>query len=447
MAISKNKFESLGALFARHHELKKSEGRALPAGPTSPCLRHAVPLSSRTLSQNWNILKSHTSLTEEDQNCLADAASLECIEEYSKNIENCVGTVKLPVGVAGPLRINGFFARGDYYVPLATTEAALVASYHRGSRLISASGGCNALIHDNAVTRAPGFIFNDLNEAGRFVLWATQNFGSFQAVAGTTTRHGQLMDMRVTIEGNRVFLNLDYYTGDAAGQNMVTIATQAVVDWIREHSPVKPQRSYVEANFSGDKKASWLSFLSVRGKKVTVEAKMPSYLVKKYLHTTVEEIVKCWGIIATGGAMSGTMGTQAHLANGLAALYIATGQDAACVSESSVGVTRMELSEDGSLYAAVTMPNIIVGTVGGGTKLPSQTVGLKMLQLEGEGQAFALAEICASVCLAGELSIIGAMAADHFSAAHERLARERPLKETPQGLVSPKTHGLEMQGA
>ncbi|MDR3074308.1 MAG: hydroxymethylglutaryl-CoA reductase [Deltaproteobacteria bacterium] len=402
---------------------KIAEELAPKTGHSSPGLRHESPLSRESVSRNWGILKRHAGLDDADQELLADAATLAGIEAYSKNIENFVGTVKIPVGVAGPLRINGFFAKGDVYVPLATTEAALVASYHRGARLITAAGGCTALIHDYAVSRSPGFIFADLTEAGQFMLWATQHYERFQEAAAATTRHGQLMDMRLTLEGNHVYMNLDFHTGEAAGQNMATFATDAVVRWITENSPVAPAHAFVEANFSGDKKASSLSFVSVRGKKVTVEVFLSRVLVGKFLHTTPRDMARYWQMAALGAVMSGTMGVQGHFANGLAALYLATGQDAACISESSVGVTRMEVTEDDGLYASVTMPNIIVGTVGGGSKLPSQSAGLKMLQLSGEGQAHSLAEICASLCLAGELSIIGALTAGHFADAHKRLAR------------------------
>ena len=392
-------------------------------GPTTPGLKHASPLTSQILSRNWDILLKHTPLKDADREQLADPATLERIEAFSKNIENCAGTIKLPLGVAGPLRVNGFFAKGDFYIPLATTEAALVASYHRGARLITAAGGCTALLHDDAVSRSPGFIFRTLVEAGQFVLWATENFGTFQELTASTTRHGQLMDARFTLEGNHVYMNLDFYTGAAAGQNMVTIATAAVVDWIRANTPVQPRHAFVEANFSGDKKASSLSFITVRGKKVTAEVNLPEVLVNKYLHTSPQVMARYWQMAALGGVMSGTMGVQGHFANGLAALYLATGQDAACISESSVGITRMEVTETGGLYATVTLPNIIVGAVGGGTGLPSQAACLKMLGLAGDAQAHSLAEICAALCLAGELSIIGALAADQFAAAHERLAR------------------------
>jgi hydroxymethylglutaryl-CoA reductase (NADPH) len=386
-------------------------------------MKHAKTLSDRIIESNWEILKNHTALDGADQRKIADPDTLADIESYSHNIENCIGTLKLPIGVAGPLRINGFFANHDYYIPLATTEAALVASYNRGARLITEAGGCSVLLLNDAVTRAPGFVFRTLAEVVEFVAWLSGQAEALQAVAEETTRHGKLIDARATVEGNHVYINFDYSAGDAAGQNMATIATAAVCEYIVGHSPVKPVHSFVEANLSGDKKASALSFLSVRGKKVTAEIVLPAALVQRYLHTTPATLVEYWRLSALGGVLSGTMGVQGHYANGLAALYLATGQDVACVSESSVGVTRMELTQQGDLYTSVTLSNIIVGSVGGGTKLPSQQVGLKMLGLAGAGKVQALAEVCAAVCLAGELSIMGAMCAGDFASAHRKLAR------------------------
>jgi hydroxymethylglutaryl-CoA reductase (NADPH) len=390
----------------------------------APTLKHASRLTAKRVEDNWSILKKHTSLDKNDQDQLLDPGTLQCIERYSRNIENCIGTLKIPIGVAGPLRINGLFAAGDYYIPLVTTEAALVASYHRGSRLITAAGGCRALLHDNMVTRSPGFIFQNLTEVGQFVLWAMQHYDDFFEAASQTSHYGRLTDMRITLDGNHVYMNLDYFTGEAAGQNMVTIATEAILKWILLNTPIQPRQTFVEANFSGDKKASALSFMSVRGKKVTAEILLSETLILKYLHTTPREMATYWQMAAIGGIMSGTIGVQGHFANGLAAMYLATGQDAACVSESSVGITRMEVTDENALYATVTLPNIIVGAIGGGTALPSQAVGLKMLALPGDTQALALAEICACLCLAGELSIIGALCANDFASAHQKRARK-----------------------
>ncbi|MFM8454913.1 MAG: hydroxymethylglutaryl-CoA reductase [Gammaproteobacteria bacterium] len=424
MPIHKEKITGFLERLSVNLDSEQLEKRLAPKhGEFKPRLRHSKTLDKNSIEKHWKILREQTDLTEEDQAILADGDSLEQIEAYSKNIENCIGTIKLPLGIAGPLRINGLFAQGDYYLPLATTEAALVASYARGSQLITDAGGCTTVILNEGITRSPGFIFKNLFEASQFALWANSQFDIFKQVAEATTRFGKLVDVRTTVEGNHVYLNFDYYTGDASGQNMATIASAAILEHIKQNTPIQPKYSFVEANLSGDKKASALSYLSVRGKKVSAEVRLEKTLVKRYLHTSPETMVEYWRMAALGGVMSGSIGTQAHYANGLTALYIATGQDVACVSESSIGVTRLELTEEKDLYAAVTLPNIVVGTVGGGTKLPSQSVGLKLLGLQGAGKVHALAEVCAACCLAGELSIMGALCAGDFTSAHERLAR------------------------
>lgn len=342
---------------------------------------------------------------------------------YGRNIENFIGTVSLPLGLAGPLRVNGLFAKGDYYLPLATTEAALVASYHRGACLLSQAGGCSAMLLAEGVSRSPGFVFDNAAAAGLFAAWVVENLEEIRAAAQATTRHGTLEDMRLTIEGNHVYLLLEFLTGDASGQNMATIAAEAACSLIMERSPVRPDYYFVEANMSGDKKASAQSFLSVRGKKVTAEAIIPAAMVEHVLHTTPQRMTDYWRMSALGGVLSGTIGVQGHYANGLTALYIACGQDAACIAESAVGVTRFEVRADGALYAAVTLPNLMVGTVGGGTGLPTQRACLELMGLRGEGNARALAEVCGGLALAGELSIIGALAAGEFTRAHRNLAR------------------------
>ncbi len=342
---------------------------------------------------------------------------------YGRHIENVIGEVRVPVGVAGPLRVNGSAAHGDYWVPLATTEAALVASLARGCQVISESGGCAALILAEGVSRAPGFVFANLQEAGEFASWVIGRQEDFARAAEATTRHGTFQEMRISVEGNHVYLILEYQTGDAAGQNMVTIATQAVCDFIRGHSPVKPVHAFVESNLSGDKKASAQSFQSVRGRKVTSDVLIPQDVIAKRLHTTAGAMTVYWRMSAIGGVLSGTIGVQGHYANPLAALFLATGQDVACVSEAAVGVTRFEERPDGALYAAVTLPNVIAGTVGGGTVLPGQSACLDVLGLRGTGKARAYAEVATALALAGELSIIGALAAGDFTRAHRKLAR------------------------
>lgn len=389
--------------------------------PPAPRVPGGARLTRDAVEKRWALLKA----SDEAKALVADPHTLATMEGYQHNIENFIGTVKVPIGLAGPLRVNGLCAHGDYYLPLATTEAALVASYSRGAWTISRAGGCAAMLVNEGVSRAPGFAFRTLEEAGRFVVWAAAEQEAFRKVAEATTRHGRLTDLRFLIEGNHVYLTFEFVTGSASGQNMVTIATQAICNYISEHTPVRPKYSFVEANLSGDKKASALSFASVRGKKVVAEVTLSAELVERCLHSTPALMEKYWRMSALGGVMSGTIGVHGHYANGLAALFIACGQDAACVAESAVGITRFELTDDGSLYAAVSLPNVIVGTVGGGTALPSQNACLKILGLAGPDHAEAFAEVCGALALAGELSIIAALSCNEFTRAHRRLARGR----------------------
>lgn len=385
-----------------------------------------VPYRPSTRASPVNVRKLLAAAPPHVLETLLDPATEAGLAGYGRNIENCIGTVKVPVGLIGPLRVNGLHARGDYPVPLATTEAALVASYHRGACLLGAAGGCSALLVHESVTRAPAFVFTGLAEAARFLCWVLEDGAAITEIAESTSSHARLVDLVPTVEGNHVYLTLEFSTGDASGQNMVTMAAEAVCEHIRECSPVTPLRIYTEGNFSGDKKASARAFTSTRGKKVTAEAVIPAELVQKFLHVTPGEMVDYWRVSAIGGVLSGTMGVQGHFANGLAALYLATGQDVACVAESAVGITRFEETGDHALRAAVTLPGIMVGTIGGGTGLPSQHACLALMGLAGEGKARALAEVCAGLLLAGELSIIGALAAGQFARAHKKLARQRP---------------------
>jgi len=394
-------------------ERLKAKPGALP-----PKIPGGALVSPEAIAARWSRLPASAK-----RDVVLDEQTRADAESYRHNIEHFIGTVKVPVGLAGPLRVNGLHAQGDYYVPLATTEAALVASYSRGAHLLTEVGGCSALLLNEGLGRSPGFVFRNVSEVGQFVAWVVPVLPELEGAAHATTKHGRITDLRLTVEGNHVYLYFEFQTGDAAGQNMVTIATQAICDYIQQHSPVKPVAAYVEANMSGDKKATAQSFLSVRGKKVTAEATIPAELVQRRLHTTPQQMADYWRVSAIGGVMSGTMGIQGHYANGLAALYIACGQDAACVAESAVGVTRFEVTDTGALYAAVTLPNLTVGTVGGGTGLPSQHACLEILRLAGEGKSQAFAEVAAALALAGELSIISSLTAGDFARAHQRLAR------------------------
>jgi hydroxymethylglutaryl-CoA reductase (NADPH) len=377
------------------------------------------------LAARWKMLGARDA-TGATREMLLDGFALQAMPCYGRNVENFIGTAKIPIGLAGPLRIEGEHASGEFLLPLATTEAALVASYSRGAGLISSAGGCQAMVLDEGVTRSPAFAFSSVRDASRFVDWVLDSRAEIVRIAAGTTRHGRLTGVHPTIEANHVYLDLTFTTGDASGQNIVTIATHAVCRHLVGNSPVRPQYHFVESNHSGDKKASARSLFSVRGRRVCAEARIPAALVRRHLHTDVQRMTEYWRTAVIGGVLSGTVGVHGHYANGLAALFIACGQDVACVAEAAIGVTRFEQCDNGDLYAAVTLPNLIVGTVGGGTGLPSQRACLELLGVAGAGGAPALAEICAGLVLAGELSIIGALCADDFAAAHQRLARGEP---------------------
>jgi hydroxymethylglutaryl-CoA reductase (NADPH) len=418
MSIDSHRAERLLTTFPA---LADAEARLAPdSSPLPAHIPSRVDSSPSAIDHRWQLLPA---AAQASRAILLPPSPSTAPELCVRNIENFIGFTQVPIGLAGPLRVRGLHASGDFYVPLATTEAALVASYNRGAQAVSEAGGCTTLLLNEGVTRSPGFTFSHVRDCGRFAAWVVTQTDSLRVVAATTTRHGRLEDVRLVMEGNHLYLLLDYSTGDAAGQNMVTLATAAVCEYLLAHSPIAPLRHYVEANMSGDKKASAQSFQTVRGKKVTAEILVPGDLVARRLRTTAEAMTDYWRMSAIGGVLSGTLGVQGHYANGLAALFLATGQDIACVAEAAVGVTRMETRAEGALYASVTLPNLIVGTVGGGTGLPTQSAALDLLGLRGTGHARAFAEVAAALCLAGELSIIAALSAGHFASAHSKLAR------------------------
>jgi hydroxymethylglutaryl-CoA reductase (NADPH) len=345
---------------------------------------------------------------------------------FRGNVENFVGLVQVPLGVVGPLRINGLHAHGDFYVPLATSEGALVASHARGIAAISRSGGARTACLMERVSRAPLFHFKDMIEAGRFVAFALDSLPRLRELAAQTTQHGRLVDLRVHWDGNLVYLICDYTTGAAAGQNMVTLATEQVARFLAEDAPDKPDFWTVESNLSGDKKASIQAFQYVRGKMVTAEVELPRDVVEQDLRTTPEFMERYWKAAFVAASHAGTIGGQGQFANGLAALFLACGQDVACVAEAAVGTTRLEVTEAGDLYASVYLPNLICGSVGGGTGLPTARECLTLLGCVGEDSAARFAEIAACLVLAGEISLSAAITAGHFSAAHAALGRKRP---------------------
>ena len=339
------------------------------------------------------------------------------------NIENFIGMAQIPIGIAGPLLINGTNANGEFFVPLATTEGALVASYNRGMKACRLSGGITSVCLNEGIQRSPFFKFSNIRIVALFVKWISENKSYFDVITEKTSRFAKLNDLKINIEGNSVILTFEFSTGDASGQNMVTICTDQICKYILANFEITPKEWYIESNYSGDKKATALSFSNVRGKKVTSEIVIPRNIVADVLKTTPEKISKYWQSSTLSVIQSGSIGAQGHIANGLTALFMACGQDVACISESSIGLTRMETNSNGDLYVSVTLPSLAVGTIGGGTKLPTQLEALNIMDCAGIGKSKKFAEICGALSLAGEISIAAAMSVDHFTSAHKNLGR------------------------
>lgn len=347
-----------------------------------------------------------------------------------KNIENFVGAVQVPLGVAGPLKVNGGFAKGEYYVPLATTEGALVASINRGMSAVTKSGGATVRVLKDQMTRAPAFECRDLNHSMEFISWSERHFQDVKQVAESTTRFGKLQSITPYVLGKNVFLRFSYSSGDAAGLNMVTVATDAAVRFIEQQTGVACVA--LSSNMCADKKSSAMDLIQGRGKTVTAEISVPSSLVEQVFKTTPEAMVKVnYKKNYLGSALAGNLGGfNAHVANPVAAVFIACGQDPAEVVESSMAITSLEVTKDGDLSASILMPSLEVGTVGGGTSVATQNECLQLLGCAGAGDppgtnSKKFAEIIAATALAGELSLLAAFATGTLASTHEKLGRKK----------------------
>ena len=358
-------------------------------------------------------------------------ASLEHISSYSfdpavvaGNIEHFIGAAQVPIALAGPLRVNGEHARGEFYVPLATAEGTLVASYNRGMKLLHAAGGVTTTVIDDRMQRAPAFIFPSARQVRAFGLWLKEHFDEIRAAAESTTRAGHLQDIEQYPASRIMFCRFNYTTGDAAGQNLTGKATQEACRWITDHYPGIEQY-LLESNFATDKKSSQVNMLRTRGKRVVAEATIPDALIREIMHTSTEFMFKARQISNLGGFMSGVNNNGAHSANGITAVFIATGQDVANVAESSAAFIYAERHDNGDYYYSVTIPSLIVATYGGGTGLPTQRECLELLGCYGQGKVRKFAEIVAATVLCGELSLGSAVVADEWVEAHDLYGRNR----------------------
>ncbi len=346
-------------------------------------------------------------------------------ETVSGNCENLLGTCQLPIGVAGPLRINGEHASGDFFIPLATTEGTLVASFNRGMKAITASGGITTTVFDDYMQRAPAFKFRSARDVKQFLLWMETHIEEIKREAESTSSVAKLAFIQKWPIHNILYMRWNFSTGDAAGQNMVSRATDHACRWILSNYPGEIVFYAFSGGLDTDKKHSHINNFSSRGKRVVAELVLKKEVMATLLRTDAKTIQRLRDISHQGSLLAGASYTGGQSANAIASFFIATGQDEANVVESHAGQTFTEVMENGDLYWSWTLPSIIVASYGGGTSLATQRECLEMMDCFGKGKAKKLAEIAASVVAAGDISIANAIAAGEFVNAHETYGRNR----------------------
>lgn len=344
-------------------------------------------------------------------------------EKMRGNIENPIGAVQVPLGVAGPVLICGQYARGLFYVPMATSEGALIRSYERGMVALTRSGGVQTAVLADENQTAPTFFFPCVEEASRFCEWAPLQFAEMQAVAASTTRHGRLKNIACHQAGRQAIVNFGFSTGDAQGMNMIVKATDAICRWVELN--FSGAKYFLFSGMCSEKRAGGFLMTRGKGKRVTAGCLLNSRILKMYLHCTADQLFRVWQSTVMGHLQAGAIGYNAHAANGLAAIFIATGQDVANVVNAACALTCFEPHPEG-LYVSTTLPALTVATVGGGTGLPTQREALEIMDCHGTGKARKLAEIVAAAVLGGEISMGAAIASGEFVGAHETYGRNRP---------------------
>jgi hydroxymethylglutaryl-CoA reductase (NADPH) len=341
--------------------------------------------------------------------------------------ENLIGAVSVPVGLAGPIKINliqdleekEIFDKNVFYIPQATTEGALVASVSRGSKAINLAGGVNVLVEKVGTTRAPILATENLADSFKLKIWFQENLDLIKEVLEQKSNHLKFINYDFKILGNRNYIRLYFDSGDAMGMNMVTIATQTLADLIGEKLGIKTVS--VSSNYCIDKKPSWLNFINGRGYSLQAEVVLDQDILNKVLKVQIDDLYQVWvDKCLLGSSMAGSLGFNAHFANVVAAFFIATGQDPAQVVEASQGITTMKKTKDGKLNISIYMPSVMLATVGGGTKLSCQREVLNLLKVQ---KAESLAAILASAVLAGEISLLSSQTEGSLGKAHQELGR------------------------
>lgn len=352
-------------------------------------------------------------------------------EAMRGNVENPIGAAQVPLGVAGPLEVHGEHSEGVFYVPLATTEGALVRSYERGMAAITRAGGATVRLTADQNKVCPVLVYEDAAAAVAAARRLSALFAELAAAGEATTRHGRLLAAEPTVVGRRLIVAFSWSTGDAHGMNMIVRASDAASALLAERTGAVDRLTF--SGMSSEKRASGSLLAGGKGKRAVAAVRLPRRVVRAVLGTTAERVAEVWRSTVLGHLAAATIGYNGHLANGLTALFIACGQDVANVANCAVGITEFEPTGDGDLHASVNLPSLTVATVGGGTGLGTARECLEMLGCAGAGKAAKLAEIVAATLLAGELSFGAAIASGEMVAAHETYGRNRPTEMGPGG--------------
>lgn len=363
--------------------------------------------------------------------------SLDVVRASQRNCENFIGVAQIPMGVVGPLRVRGKYADGDFYVPLATTEAALIASTNRGCAALREAGGAVVRVEDVGMTRAPVFRTSGIIQTQQFLQWIQDHEDELRRLTESTSRYLKLLEVRPYAFGTTVFLRFRFDSGDAMGMNMVTIACDRAVNELIEPATGVPCVA-LSGNYCVDKKPAAINWQEGRGKRIYAEVLLEAPTLHRYLKTTARDLAEVqYRKNLLGSIASGSMGFNAHYANVLAAFFIATGQDPAHVVEGSLGITCIEPRGPDSVFASIFMPDVPLGAIGGGTALDTQREALAVLGVSPDPErrgdaALRLAEILGAVVLAGELSLMAAFTSQDLARAHEKLGRgELPSRPMP----------------
>ena len=406
-------------------ELKLSVSDALNTGSRSP---RSLPRDS-TDDYGSRIITARQQFIRDNTGAALDHVSRFSIDPQVTrgNIEHFTGVAQVPLGFAGPLLVHGQHAQGEFYVPLATSEGTLVASYNRGMKVLHRSGGVKCAVVGDNMQRAPVFIFEDAASASRFADWVVEQTASIKAAADATDPFVRLDYIDRYLSNHFAFLRFNFTTGDAAGMNMVGKATFAACNWILQNCDAADIRQFfLESNFATDKKASMVNIMHTRGKRVTAEAVVKRDVLLEVMDAETESLYQHYKASMVGTMLSGAINNGCHSANAITAMFIATGQDVANVAESAAALLYADLTPEKDLYMSITLPSLIVATCGGGTGLPTQRECLEALGCCGVGKVRKFAEIVAGTVLAGEISLAAAISSLDWVSSHDQFGRNDP---------------------